>query len=159
MTLLVVSLSVAALVLAFAGAGAVLVVVLRGSPARNRGKGRTAETPQRPAESPFLVELAAKVAALEVQVSGLPSLWESERKRAESEHAKARAARSYAEKLRAEVDGEGEDDDDDDGWEDDDVLPIDAGRSTGGGMLAVQEGLGGGVTDDIRRKARELGFL
>jgi len=50
-----------------------------------------------------LESLSARVADIEIQVKGLPSLWEDERKRAKRDADAARKARSVAEEKLAEV--------------------------------------------------------
>lgn len=62
-------------------------------------------------QSPGLHDLAARVGRLETKVEGLPSLWESERKRAENARSAARVALSRARK-RDESDDEDEEDPD-----------------------------------------------
>lgn len=64
---------------------------------RTKPKGRKA--PQQGPTS-YLEEVAARVAALEVIVQGLPSLWEEERERARKHSERAQAAERAASRLR-----------------------------------------------------------
>ena len=62
------------------------------------------------AGTPLVQEAMARIAALEVLVQGLPSLWEEERERARKHSERAQAAERSAQKLRDEQDdglGEG----------------------------------------------------
>jgi hypothetical protein len=101
------------------------------------------------APTPQLVELMGKVAALEVTVAGLPSLWEEERKRAKRSYAAARAAES---KLARQREEDEEDDDDEEG---DDVLALHARGGGAGGLYPLSDGMEELTESDVRRSADE----
>lgn len=112
-------------------------------------------------------ELAAEVAALRTRVEGLPSLWESERARAEeaSELAKqrnsrARAALSTARRLDAEREGELEDDDEPD--EGDVLRELDARAGPEQGVLPMRDRVaasaGDSPADELTQRALAVGW-
>ncbi len=80
------------------------------------------------------VQMESRLAALELTVAGLPSLWESERSRAEAAANSARTARARAERLTREREAELE--------ADHNVRGDDAEESGGGRMPAVRQDLG-----------------
>jgi len=103
-------------------------------------------------QTPYLSELASKLAALEVKVEGLPSLWEEERDRAKKHADRAQAAYRGAESILAAVDG-GEDDEGEDHplYEDDEA----GGRDQQ--MLALHPRMGLPPSDDeteLRNRAK-----
>lgn len=111
--------------------------------------------PAQDATGAFLETLAARVAALEVTVDGLPSLWEEERQRAVKAQKRAEeAARSLARKR------EDDEDEPDDDWEGPDVQQFDAFPGEPERMQPMPTGLGGHPTPAILEAARQrLGWL
>lgn len=107
-------------------------VVVWGLSARRSPPGGAPDTPW----LDELVQLRARVAELEIQVAGLPSLWEDERRRVELHADRARKAEARARALREESD------EDEDAAED--VLQLDALGGDEGGLPPVRAGLGGG---------------
>lgn len=109
--------------------------------------------PAEPQQQPWQVEFMARVAALEVTVQGLPSLWEDERKRAERAFASARAARSKLDREREEQleseDGEG-------GSEN--VRAEYVGGGDGYRLHAVPEGVEDASIEAARERAAALGY-
>jgi len=133
------------LVMSTAGAVAIFVYI--------RTQPRIVEPKKAPSgpESPYLQEQAAKVAALETVVKGLPSLWEEERERARQHADRAATAYRSAEKLLAAVDDADEGEDEGHPLYDDDE---EAGPSEG--VLPLQPGLGlsaSGDEQDLRERA------
>lgn len=109
--------------------------------------------PAAPVKPPTDAKLEARLAAVEVKVEALPSLWEEERSRAERAHAAARAARSSAQKKLDELEAlqDGDDEDAEVQWDD-------AGGGPGGGLPAVPEGMASDGDDDLRSRAAASGW-
>ena len=117
--------SAAVLLLGISGLGVVVWAIS----SRRTAAGKAPESP-----------LEARVAALEIKVAGLPSLWESERKRVEQHAERARKAEKSARRIREEIEEEPE--------EDPDLFAVDARGSNGRPMRALHAQLEGGGSPD-----------
>lgn len=113
---------------------------------------------------PRVDAIGARLTEVEVAVKGLPSLWESERQRAEDandaakrRNSSARAALSAARRARPD-DDEDDDDEGDDDLEDDDVLELDARRGGGGGVQQLPTPVGPDPEDDLTKRAVAAGW-
>jgi len=96
----------------------------------------------------YLEELAARLAAVELVVQGLPSLWEEERQRMLQYANRAGAAENRTRKLLAE--GEDEDFDEE---EAENIQQLDALRSEYGGLHTVPGGVETAVDADLQARA------
>lgn len=106
------------------------------------------------ASTGYLEELAARIASLELTVSGLPTLWEEERDRA-LKHAN----RAYASEKRARELIEG---DPDETLEEEDqrLLDLDAFRSEQVDVHALPEGVDTLIDPDLKARANAaLGYV
>jgi len=107
-------------------------------------------TPEAPDREPtgYLQELAAKLAALEVIVHGLPSLWEEERDRTLKFANRAYASEKRTRELLAE-------DEEYEGNEEEDqrILELDAIRSEVEPMQALSDGMGSPIDADLQARA------
>jgi len=142
--LLTVVATISSTVLVLSGIGAVLFVVLR--------RFERVEEAPRSDKTPYLQEIAVRLADLEVTVKGLPSLWEEERERAKQHADRAQTAYRSAEKILAAVDAEeeGEEGDEDLSGFDDDGGPSE-------GVLPLRDGVGSGEpTSEDALRARAL---
>jgi len=99
----------------------------------------------------YLQEIAAKVAALQVKVDGLPSLWEEERERATKF-----ANRAYASEKRTRELLAGDEDFDGDEDEDQRLLELDGIRSEAGGVLPLHDGLENPIDPDLQKRANAV---
>ena len=96
----------------------------------------------------YLQELAARLAAMEVLVAGLPSLWEEERERTLKF-----ANRAYASEKRARELLAGDEEFDGDEEEDQRLLDLDALRSETNGVLDMHSHMEGPVNADLQARA------
>ena len=93
----------------------VLIGVGAAAAALYRGDSRNIRPPKKAPSSdqePYLQTLAAKVAALEIKLEGLPSLWEEERERAKKHGDRAQQAVRDLEARLTEGDEESDADED-----------------------------------------------
>lgn len=98
-------------------------------------------------QTPYLEELAARVAAVEVKVDDLPGVWEEARERAKQQADRSAAALRDLEKKLAAI----ADEQDPFG----DLLGDDESGSGDQPMLALHEGLGEDASDDVETRAAE----
>ena len=96
---------------------------------------RAAQSAPKHHETGYLEELAARIAAVELVVKGLPSLWEEERERMLQHANRAQTAERRVTKLLEE----GEEDELDPDEEDARVRSLDAYRSEYGELQPVQD--------------------
>lgn len=134
--------AVLALLALGAGSSAVTLTYLGRKPRKRKA---AEEVP-----SGYLEGLYGRVAALEVKVDGLPSLWEEERERARKHSERAQAAERSARKLREESD-----EDEDPEFDLDDVREFHANGGGESRMHAVSEGLGIRVDPDLKARAQK----
>jgi len=92
-----------------------------------------------------------RIAALEVTVAGLPSLWEEERKRAKRSQDSARKDREHAESVREEVADAIE------GSED--FRPVDESGSPEPGVLPMRANMGVAPNPGIHERAAQMSHL
>jgi len=78
------------------------------------------EQPVNGPQSSYLEEIVARLADLEVQMKGLPSLWEEERDRAKKHADRAAAAYRSAEEVLSAITGGDEDEEEGEGLREDD---------------------------------------
>jgi len=101
--------------------------------------------------SEYLQQLSAKLAALEIMVHGLPSLWEEERERT-LKHAN----RAYASEKRARELLAGDEDFDEDDDESQRLLELDALRSETSGVLPMHDGVANPIDADLQARANAV---
>jgi len=125
------------------GVGAAAAVMFRGDPRDIRAPKKT---PSGQLE-PYLQTLAAKVAALEVKMEGMPSLWEEERERTKKQADRSQQAVRDLEARLAE--GEEESD------ADDDLSADDAPSGQLGLMPPVSEAVDDDPDADVKERAAQ----
>lgn len=130
--------------LALLGMGAAgLTVYLRRSQAATVAPGLVSES--------RLAVLEGKLAAVEVTVKGLPSLWEEERRRAKHSQDAARKDRASAEALREQVEEVLE--------AVDDVPDEHAAGGGGAGLQPMQPGVGDAAQSSLHERAASIAHL
>ncbi len=136
--------AVLALCLSAAGAGAAIVFF------RSSGMDRKKKKGTRAPQATYLEELSARVAAVEVKVNALPSLWEEERERSKKQADRAsQAVRDLEARL---IRDEGDPDDEGEG---DELRDEHAVRRQGEQLQLMPEGLGQRASNGVEERAAE----
>lgn len=143
MEITLVALVVLALTVVLVALAGAALVFFRTSEHSSTGKRKSKKAPEAEAE-PYLVTLAAKVAAIEVRQMELEGIWTDERKRMKQHADRAQQAERDAEKRAARESEEGEE------LEEFDPQQLQLLDGTGGpqsGMYTVPESVGAGLAE------------
>lgn len=153
-----VSAVVAALALSL-GAGAALLRSLRAAEGAHTGLKYDERIR---ALNDQVADLRAGVAEMGTVVAGLPSLWETERERAEDAkdraHKRLAAARAAESRARSLAGGEDDEDEDGDAEQAARLLNEHASGGNSEGLYALPEDVEGDAPDDLTRRALASGW-